>query len=179
VLTTQPDFKKDSTETVRALIALAAYSAAILVATTLFLTTPRNHQVIELSAAVFLVIAVFVAVLVIAYNRGSRSGQDYASQRSAKVRVILTAPLLIGAPATIESSVDGNELVDYEDFYLMMITDGRYFLFREFTPNCQPTQIYVVKEADVRSISFFDVDSPSLQCASSATSNQPSPMPTP
>lgn len=179
VLNTKVDFKQDSTEIAHVLIALAAYSAAVLVAATLFLTTVRNHQAVELSAAIFLVIAVFVAVLVISYDRGARSGRDYASQQALKVHVILTAPLLIGASATTESSADGNILVKYEDFYLLMIGDGRYFLFNEITPNCQPKQLYMVKEADVRSISFFDSDSPRLECTSSTPIFQPSPLPNP
>jgi hypothetical protein len=176
MLTIQTGFEKDSTEIARVLIALAAYSMAVLVAATLFLTTARNHQAIELSAAIFLTIAVFVAMLVIAYDRGANSGRNYTPQQARKVRVILTAPLLVGAPATIGTSTEGNELVNYEDFYLMMYNDGRYFLFREIGPNCRPTQVYVVKEADVRSISFFDLDSPRLECTSPAPSVQPSPL---
>jgi hypothetical protein len=112
---------------------------------------------IRLKFIPWLILIFFVISFTIttAYDLGTIDGRKYATEKVARVRVILNEPLINDIKRTTLSIGVNNNLYVYDGLYLLLHNDKNYFLYAGINEQCEPERVYVIQDDRVHSIEYI------------------------
>jgi hypothetical protein len=153
---------------------LFAYQAVNLIKGTSLFT-----RVITLAPTMAVVYCALILTSEVARQFGIIEAQSYAATKAKKINITLSAPLLSNAPVISRMSGNGESVFDYDNVYLILFNSGHYFLSYQLNSECNPQQIYMLNESDVRGIEFLEPNHTGAQCVPNIPVAQPTPTPMP
>ncbi|NOK61657.1 MAG: hypothetical protein GFH27_549313n65 [Chloroflexi bacterium AL-W] len=130
-------------------------------------------------------------MLLRAYDEGKDGAYTYIQGHAVGVRLKSKEPFLISAPTITAATTTANDepTYTYEGLYLLTDNDGTYFLFDDVDEMCNPTNGYIVQEAQLLSVEFIPTQTFYKSCSPptpisnqtnpTAISPTPTPIPTP
>lgn len=123
-----------------------------------------SNRIIEIISFVLVVPTMIILMQSFAYNQGTASGRKYILEKATGVKIGLSDPLIAGVTEK-KISIGNKDMALYDDFFLLEYNNGRYFLFRSIdSSSCKPTNVYVIKEEDVRVVEYITAKHLSSPC---------------
>lgn len=154
----------------QSVMAVAAGGAVVPLAIPLGrrITWRPGQRMVQVMLIVLLLIAMpFVSDWLsdVARKSGTQAAQRDLRQIGVQVQFVADTPGLIDQPAVAIGASD-QQSYRYQGLYFLTFNDGRYFVFDQLTAACTPSQVYIVREEDLKSAQY--VTAPPPACATPA-----------
>lgn len=119
-------------------------------------TTPVQGIIMAIRILAILVPPVLLVMVGASFAQyvGKTAGYTVFSKTMWQVRLSAEKPLLLDVLAVATPGTSGNEVFVYDQLYLLTFNAGRYFLFQTVNAECQPEKVYVVQEAQLRTVDY-------------------------
>ena len=119
------------------------------------------------AVVVFLLVYSFSDALRFIQEDGRKRGQLEMLQRSKQVELITNLPIVSGKDSTDNrvNTVTNSGQYIYDDFKLLTMNNGKYYIFKELDPDtCKPAQVYVINTESIDQLIIGSAESLSDLC---------------
>ena len=105
----------------------------------------------------FLLVCLLVLISLAAYGEGRNAGYAYIQERAMGIRLKAKEPFLMPAPIVTAATATANDesIYTYEGLYLLTYNNETFFLFDDIDETCSPTNVYIVREAQLLGVEFI------------------------
>jgi hypothetical protein len=106
----------------------------------------------------------FSSVLSSIYQQGYTNGNKNLLGKSQRIQIQSSSPIYMDNQLVILQS---GEKYFFDDFFLLVLNKGKYYLFKELDPNtCKPSQVYIIDESKIDQVILSPAEDLSDQCLS-------------